>query len=73
MSVLSQLSRGELEAKRDQLQQRLNAIQKDYASGLSADSEERAVELENAEVLAEISRVAAEELAAVNELLARLP
>ncbi|GAB4198460.1 MAG: hypothetical protein Tsb002_33380 [Wenzhouxiangellaceae bacterium] len=51
-----------LEQRQNELQQRLDAIKKDFGHGLSADSEERATELENAEVLNEITRVTAEEL-----------
>jgi hypothetical protein len=59
-----------LEARHAELTQRIAAIQQDYAAGLSADSEERAQQLENAEVLAEISRVANEDLAKVTKKLA---
>lgn len=51
-----------LKAKRDELRDRLAAIEKDYRSGLDADSEERAVQLENAEVLNGIARSTTEEL-----------
>ena len=61
-----------LEARHPELTQRIAAIQRDYATGLSADSEERAQELENAEVLAEISRVANDDLAQVTKELARI-
>ena len=67
-----------LEARYAELNQRLQAIQQDYARGLDADSEERAQELQNADVLAEIKRVTQEDLAKiaaeltqVTELLAR--
>jgi hypothetical protein len=56
-------------ARRDELRQRLEAIRRDYGRGLPADSGEQALELENAEVLAEIARVTAEELAKVEESL----
>lgn len=62
----------ELSAKREELIQRLEAIQKDYRSGLSADSEEQAIQLENAEVLEEISRVTNEELQKVTQALERI-
>lgn len=62
----------ELTQKRDELQQRLNAIKQDYGNGLSADSEEQALQLENAEVLAEISRVTNEELQKVSVALERI-
>ena len=61
-----------LEARHAELTQRIAAIQRDYATCLSADSEERAQELENAEVLAEISRVANDDLAQVTKELARI-
>lgn len=67
-----------LEARYAELNQRLQAIQQDYARGLDADSEERAQELQNADVLAEIKRVTQEDLAKlaaeltqVTELLAK--
>jgi RNA polymerase-binding transcription factor DksA len=65
-------SKAALEARQAELTQRINAIEHDYAAGLSADSEERAQQLENAEVLAEISRVANEELAKVTKQLAHI-
>lgn len=58
--------------KRDELQQRLDAIKRDYGNGLDADFEEQAQQLENAEVLAEISRVTLEELQKVTVALARI-
>ena len=61
-----------LRQRRDELQRRLDAIKADYRRGLSADSDEQAIELENAEVLAEISRVAANELAQVEQELRQL-
>lgn len=62
----------QLEARRDELEYRLQAIRRDYGRGLDHDSEEQALQLENMEVLQEISRVAAEELGQVNERLAKL-
>ncbi|MEE2731967.1 hypothetical protein [Ketobacter sp.] len=62
----------ELTQKRDELLQRLDAIKQDYRSGLSADSEEQAIQLENAEVLEEISRVTNEELQKVTQALQRI-
>ena len=59
-------------ARRDELRKRLNAIEADYRQGLAADSEEQALQLENAEVLDGIARAAAEELAQVEQRLARL-
>ena len=53
------VKKANLEARYAELNQRLQAIQQDYARGLDADSEERAQELQNADVLAEIKRVTA--------------
>lgn len=58
-------------ARRDELRDRLEAIERDYRQGLDADAEERAVQLENAEVLEGIGKATAEELAAVEERLAK--
>lgn len=62
----------ELKAKRDELKQRLIDIEADYKRGLSADSEERAQQLENAEVLEGIAKSTAEELTRIEEKLADL-
>jgi hypothetical protein len=62
----------ELLAKRDQLIDRLEAIEKDYRQGLDADAEEQAVQLENAEVLAGIARAAREELDRIEKELEEL-
>ena len=51
---------------------RLNAINKDYQQGLNPDSEERAVELQNAEVLDAIARAASDELDRIEKRLAAL-
>lgn len=64
--------KNELTQKREELLQRLDAIKRDYGNGLSADSEEQAQQLENAEVLAEISRVTNEELQKVTVALDRI-
>lgn len=64
--------KNELTQKRDELLQRLDAIKRDYGNGLSADFEEQAQQLENAEVLAEISRVTNEELQRVSAALERI-
>ena len=65
-------SKQELLAKRDQLRARLVEIEQDYRQGLDRDSEERAIQLENAEVLAGIAKAIAEELQQVEEALAGL-
>ena len=62
----------QLLAKRDELRARLEAIHQDYRSGLDPDSAERAVQLENAEVLEGIAKAAAEELEAIEERLKQL-
>jgi len=61
-----------LTEKREELRQRLNDIENDYKQGLDPDSEERAVQLENAEVLEGIAKAASEELQKIEEQLAAL-
>lgn len=61
-----------LSKRRDELLVRLDAIKKDYSQGLDPDWEEQATQLENAEVLEEISRVTAEELNKVQVAIERL-
>ncbi len=61
-----------LSARREELLTRLNAIRSDYGNGLPADFEEQAQQLENADVLTEINRLAAEELTKVEEALFRI-
>lgn len=55
--------------KRDELRQRLIAIEKDYQRGLDPDPEEQAIELENAEVLNAIAKSVAEELRLIEQQL----
>ena len=55
--------------ERDRLKNRLEAIVADYRAGLSADSSEQAVELENREVLDEIARTTREDLEKIEEAL----
>jgi len=62
----------ELLAKKAEFEQRLKKIQTDVASGLSADSEERATELENYDVLIEIARVTEQELESIEKKLQQL-
>ena len=69
---MSNDEKSKLLAKRDELRERIAAIESDYKRGLDADSEERAQQLENAEVLAGIAKAAAEELAAIEAKLATL-
>lgn len=61
--------KSQLLRRRHELQERLDSIRKDYGSGLDPDSGERAVQLENAEVLAAIARSTAAELEEVERLL----
>lgn len=62
----------ELEAEQNRLRARLASIKEDYQKGLEADSEDRAIQLENAEVLDAIAKATAEELQKVEERLASL-
>lgn len=62
----------DLEARRRELVERLDAIKRDYGRGLDQDFEEQAVQLENAEVLGEIARVTAEELGRVDRAITLL-
>lgn len=62
--------RAKLMAKRDELMARLESIKADYNRGLSADSGERAIELENAEVLEGILQSTVEEIDRIEQLLA---
>ena len=55
--------------KRNELRQRLEDIESDYRRGLDPDSGERAVQLENAEVLEGIAKAVAEELEKIEERL----
>ncbi|MEA2079363.1 MAG: hypothetical protein U9P00_05815 [Pseudomonadota bacterium] len=58
--------------KRDELRARLEAIRKDVRRGLEADFEERAIQLENDEVLAGIVKATAAELESIEERLEKL-
>lgn len=58
--------------KRDELRDRLEAIKQDYQRGLDADSEERAIQLENSEVLEGIAKATTQELLRVEEQLREL-
>lgn len=66
---MTEMDRKTLLDKREELRQRLEAIKADYRQGLDADSGERAVQLENAEVLEGIARATSEELERIEELL----
>lgn len=64
--------RQQLLNKRAELRARLAAIEKDYSRGLDQDASERAVQLENAEVLNEIARVTALSIKAIEDELEQL-
>lgn len=65
-------TREELVRNRDELLQRLAAIRTDLGRGLDADSKEQAIQLENIDVLSEISRITEEELRKINHQLSAL-
>ena len=67
MTIANKQTYNELIAKRDELKQRLEKIKQDFKKGLDADSGERAVQLENADVLNEIARTTEEELLSLEE------
>ena len=62
----------ELQTKRRELLERLEAIERDYRQGLDQDAEEQAIQLENAEVLEGIARAARDELERIEKELAQL-
>ncbi|MFO7764691.1 MAG: hypothetical protein R6V61_13285 [Wenzhouxiangellaceae bacterium] len=66
------MNRQELEQRRDELQQRLKAVERDLGTGLDRDLEEQAQELENRDTLLEIARVAERELRDVEAQLREL-
>lgn len=67
-----QARKHELLERAGDLRERLHAINRDFAKGLDSDWEEQATQLENDEVLQEISRVTAEELVKVEQGIVRL-
>ncbi len=62
----------DLQNRRKELEDRIQAIKSDIGSGLDPDSEEQAVQLENYEVLLELLRTAESELADVNDKIRNL-
>ena len=54
------------------MRQKLAAIEADYRKGLVPDSEDQAIELENADVLEGIAKAVAEELEKIEESLSEL-
>jgi uncharacterized FlaG/YvyC family protein len=63
------MNREDLEKKRDELQQRLERIKQDIRGGVDSDSEERAVQIANREVLEGIYRSAEDELERIKQQL----
>lgn len=61
-----------LEARRRSIEQRLAAIDKDINQPLDDDSNERALEMENDEVLAQLERSGRGELKAIAAALSRI-
>jgi hypothetical protein len=61
-----------LKSKKLELIKRLEDIESDYKQGLSADSEEQAIQLENAEVLEGIAKATSEELENIKKQIAEL-
>ena len=59
----------QLQERKRELVERLEAIRADLGKGLAADSEEQAIQLENLEVLQEIQRLANDELKAIEKEL----
>ena len=72
MTTANKQTYDELITKRDELRQRLDKIKQDFKKGLDADSGERAVQLENADVLNEIARTTEEELISLEEKIRQL-
>lgn len=62
-------TREQLLARRAELRERLDAIRRDFARGLDPGLDEQAIQLENAEVLNELSRRTLEELRRIEDRL----
>lgn len=58
--------------KRRELEERVDAVRKDFAGGLDPDLDEQAIQLENAEVLNELLREALSELEEIEQKLRRM-
>ena len=65
------MDRKQLLERRDELNERLEAIRRDLGGGLDRDLEEQAQQLENQETLMEIARVAQAELEEIERQLAQ--
>lgn len=66
-------NRESLQREREEIMQRIDAIKRDYASGLDQDLEDQAMQLENAEVLEALLKQAYEELETIDRKLDGLP
>lgn len=66
-------NRESLQREREEIMQRIDAIKRDYASGLDQDLEDQAMQLENAEVLEALLKQAYEELETIDRKLYGLP
>lgn len=64
--------KAELQQRRDELRDRLERIRRDLESGLDRDLDEQSIQLENRDTLVEIQRVTRQELARVEDQLARV-
>ena len=64
------IERDGLLSRKKELQDRVEAIKQDFRNGLPADSEERAQQLENAEVLNALMQQALDEIAKIDSKLA---
>lgn len=67
-----QKEKAELIAERDKLRAKIAAIEADYRKGLTSDSDDRAIELENADVLEGIAAALANELSVIENRLTEL-
>lgn len=65
-------TREALQRQRAELLERIDAIKRDYASGLDKDLEEQAIQLENAEVLEALLKQAYDELEEIERKLDRM-
>ena len=66
------MNRQELEQRRQELRERLEAVRRDLGRGLDRDLEEQSQQLENRDTLLEIARVAEQELRDVEARLREL-
>lgn len=71
-STSERLEIEQLMEERKKLRSKLDAIEEDYRKGLAADSDDRAIELENADTLEGIARAVADELEKVENRLSEL-